>query len=31
MNEYPANNDVVKVLTDAQVRQIRAHVCCLKL
>jgi hypothetical protein len=28
MNAFPANNDVVKVLTDAQVRQMRTHVCC---
>ena len=31
MNAYPANNDVVKVLTYAQVRQMRTHVCCFKL
>ena len=31
MNTYPANNEVVKVLTDAQVRQMRAHVCCLRI
>lgn len=28
MNAFPPNNNVIKVLTDAQVRQIRAHPCC---
>lgn len=28
MNAFPANNAVIKVLTDAQVRQIRLHPCC---
>jgi len=29
MNSFPADNAVIKVLTDAQVRQMRRHVCCL--
>ena len=28
MNEYPANNGVIKVLTDAQVTKMRTHSCC---
>jgi hypothetical protein len=28
MNAFPANNEVVKLLTDAQVRKIRTHPCC---
>ncbi|MFC1660900.1 peptidoglycan-binding protein [Gemmatimonadota bacterium] len=29
MNAAPANNAVIKVLTDAQVRQMRRHPCCV--
>ncbi len=29
MNGFPANNAVIKVLTVAQVRQMRLHACCL--
>jgi hypothetical protein len=29
MHEAPANNNVIKVLTHAQVKQIRSHTCCL--
>lgn len=28
MNAYPANNAVIKVLTDRQVRKMRRHPCC---
>ena len=28
MNAFPANNEVIKVLTDAQVTRMRAHPCC---
>lgn len=28
MNAFPANNNVIKLLTEAQVRQIRNHPCC---
>jgi hypothetical protein len=31
MNEFPANNAVIKVLTDAQVRQMRMHACCQRV
>lgn len=31
MNAFPANNNVVKILTDDQVRQIRRHSCCIAL
>lgn len=27
MNAFPADNAVIKVLTDGQVRQIRSHPC----
>lgn len=29
MNAFPANNNVVKILTDGQVRQMRRHSCCV--
>ncbi|MDH3377662.1 MAG: peptidoglycan-binding protein [Gammaproteobacteria bacterium] len=28
MNAFPPDNSVIKVLTDAQVRQMRSHACC---
>lgn len=31
MNEAPADNAVIKVLTDGQVRQMRRHVCCQRI
>lgn len=31
MNAFPANNAVIKVLSDAQVRQMRSHVCCARI
>jgi hypothetical protein len=31
MNAFPADNSVIKVLTDAQVRQIRRHPCCARI
>jgi hypothetical protein len=31
MNAFPANNSVIKVFTDAQVNQIRAHPCCTRV
>jgi hypothetical protein len=31
MNEYPPNDGVIKVLTDAQVRKMRTHQCCVRV
>lgn len=31
MNAFPANNSVIKVLTDAQVKQMRQHPCCVRV